>query len=428
MSSTPLSFEAQEPFLVSTLNTSIFSDKNIANKFTNGTSVIPIEGNKIKVLKISEGRRNHREIFYPHENRPMIGTMSPRVIIIHCVEVREGHRNEKVWTRLLAWILESVKKADVWEFIEFQDFINFPEWKQTLNTLLQSILKRKDIIYQYETLNGVQIPKYVWISLKESPKEFTLPLFINLDEAEQKAKSMEHKRIEAAREYELVTNPLTSPLTKLQNGTHIEGYWELYWLDPSQRRYEPGCTKYPMPRVSDTPVPIDFITKFKQVSAHCASKTRFFGGSLCRLCHQSAGADECVLQHFRYPEGLLHYYEVHQVHPSPEFYTFIMNMDDQFRQASLTEKQPTPPSRVATFPFSISVKDVFGTSGAESINQLIGPSHPNGNMFKQVHVSTTTTIEPEKVIKAKPSATECPECGMSYQDVDHRMCMESTKN
>ncbi len=136
--------------------------------------------------------------------------------------------------------------------------------------------------------------------------------------SELKQDNQQQQYFESARDAELKTNVLTSPLTRLPNGNCIEGYWaNLYSKDKSNQ--------FPMPRATETPVSETFLKQFKMVTEKYAKKEFFFGGSWCRLCNQGVGNLEYTLGPFLYPSGIEHYYTIHHVHPSPEFVEFITN-------------------------------------------------------------------------------------------------------
>lgn len=117
-------------------------------------------------------------------------------------------------------------------------------------------------------------------------------------------------------------NNNTYPLTKISETEFIEGYW--FPLNPCDNDYNIG---YPKPIVTDTPVCQRFLDKLKLIT-NSAKKNDYFGWSKCRICKCVNGGSEYRLtsngKTFRYPSGLLHYYEAHNVQPSKEFYDFVM--------------------------------------------------------------------------------------------------------
>lgn len=104
----------------------------------------------------------------------------------------------------------------------------------------------------------------------------------------------------------------------------FEGYW--FPLDPNERDYE---LMYPKPLATETKVDEVFLNRLKELTANEAKCINCWGCSVCRLCQQSNGSAEYTLINggvsFRYPEGLIHYYEHHNVQPSKEFYDCVMN-------------------------------------------------------------------------------------------------------
>ena len=81
------------------------------------------------------------------------------------------------------------------------------------------------------------------------------------------------------------------------------------------------------PRPGPTPVDPAFLARLRDMTA-TASADHFNGWSDCRLCDQPNGCAEYSVTKngitFRYPEGLIHYYEAHNVTPSSEFMSFVM--------------------------------------------------------------------------------------------------------
>jgi hypothetical protein len=73
------------------------------------------------------------------------------------------------------------------------------------------------------------------------------------------------------------------------------------------------------------------IAQDNSIELYCTS---YCGYSTCRLCKQTNGVREFrLISHvhnltYRFPEGLLHYYECHKVHPTDDFYAFIMGISE----------------------------------------------------------------------------------------------------
>lgn len=114
------------------------------------------------------------------------------------------------------------------------------------------------------------------------------------------------------------------PLTHNKDGSFTEGYWfEDY-------KYDEKASKLPFPKTTNIPVDLKFLEKLQQILPICNS-VGYCGYSLCRLCNKGNGDSEYDLsyhdQHFRFPEGLIHYYTEHNVQPSAEFVKFVMNVD-----------------------------------------------------------------------------------------------------
>ena len=114
------------------------------------------------------------------------------------------------------------------------------------------------------------------------------------------------------------------PLTKISENKFIEGYW--FPLEPTDKDYD---ISYPKPISSIEPISIDFTNKLILLTNTVATTESYYGSSTCRLCQCSNGSEEHTLifqeVQFIYPSGLIHYYKDHNVHPSKEFYNFVMN-------------------------------------------------------------------------------------------------------
>lgn len=119
-------------------------------------------------------------------------------------------------------------------------------------------------------------------------------------------------------------NNNTYPLVKVSNSEFIEGYW--FPSSPSDKDYDIG---YPVPIKTNIPIDEIFLNKLCLMSNKHAMKLHYNGYSKCRICGCNNGNVEFVLEKdgikFRYPEGLMHYYEIHNVQPSKEFFDFIIN-------------------------------------------------------------------------------------------------------
>lgn len=82
----------------------------------------------------------------------------------------------------------------------------------------------------------------------------------------------------------------------------------------------------------------EFLEKLKNIMLRENSKycynlelIQYCRFSKCRICEKNNGSAEYVITNnegikFKFPEGLLHYYETHNVQPSEKFYEFIMKL------------------------------------------------------------------------------------------------------
>lgn len=121
------------------------------------------------------------------------------------------------------------------------------------------------------------------------------------------------------------------PLTKVSEMEYIEGYW--YDSDYPEKLY-------PFPKETDIMVDYEFLEKLDKVMQHmwvdrfklggsnCVVRD-YMGYSKCRLCGINNGSEEYETKYkniiYKFPGGIKHYYEKHNVHPSKEFMEFIMN-------------------------------------------------------------------------------------------------------
>jgi hypothetical protein len=154
----------------------------------------------------------------------------------------------------------------------------------------------------------------------------------------------------------------SSPLTKINKNTFVEGYWS---LTPTAK------SLYPFPVNSGQVVSKDFIIKLDQIlnilfdhlnqnpfsnksfplNSEMTSVVRpeadrprspervwmtirhvqYLGLSNCRLCGKTNGSSEYIIEEGKtkwiIPQGLMHYYQDHRVQPSQEFHDMIMNID-----------------------------------------------------------------------------------------------------
>lgn len=118
--------------------------------------------------------------------------------------------------------------------------------------------------------------------------------------------------------FPIKNNPNSNPLTKLSDNVFVEGYWQEY--------NECGCCnklKYPFPVESETKVNEIFLQNLEHIKKYCKIDC-YFGSSYCRLCNICNGGNEYSFtlsngNTYKFPEGLVHYYQVHNVQPSDIF-------------------------------------------------------------------------------------------------------------
>jgi hypothetical protein len=115
------------------------------------------------------------------------------------------------------------------------------------------------------------------------------------------------------------------PLTRRPGGVLAEGFW-----------YSKSDAKeMPYPRATDTKVDKDFLDKLKKaidlLQKDMIGELAVVGElSYCRLCLKENGSYEFVMEkdgrRFIFLEGIVHYYEEHNVQPSTEFKELIMSL------------------------------------------------------------------------------------------------------
>lgn len=120
------------------------------------------------------------------------------------------------------------------------------------------------------------------------------------------------------------------PFAERKEGGYTEGYW---------RRTKEEVDVLPFPEPTDIRVDNDLIIKIAQIEELARDKYLYSKGTIlssncymsyskCRLCDIDNGSNETTIKYkdqttVTFPEGLLHYYCVHNVQPSKEFTTVI---------------------------------------------------------------------------------------------------------
>lgn len=145
------------------------------------------------------------------------------------------------------------------------------------------------------------------------------------------------------------------PLTKINDNNFIEGYWTegyyvespIYMSGSSNKNKNENFdfeefdgfwmkdenSKYPYPKSENESISDEFINKlktvFEYVNDHNVIITHYMDFSQCRMCGVYNGRKEYRITKdnisFIVPDGIIHYYETHNIHPSKEFYDFIMD-------------------------------------------------------------------------------------------------------
>jgi len=121
----------------------------------------------------------------------------------------------------------------------------------------------------------------------------------------------------------------TYPLTH----NNDELYYEGYWYDGSKFN-----KKYPIPILTEEKNSDDFVDKLKLYMKNTEPHQQYFGSSYCRICDACNGGSEYKIDtddmSIVFPSGLLHYYEMHNVKPSTEFYNVIVALKFDFMNLS----------------------------------------------------------------------------------------------
>lgn len=107
---------------------------------------------------------------------------------------------------------------------------------------------------------------------------------------------------------------------------HIEGYWK----DPYIRSDTPENSELPWPTPSIEVIEQkDEIIRLILLKQKSAEVTSYRGISICRLCQKMNGSQEYSYVHnnveYVWPQGFIHYIEVHNVMPTKKFLDFLMN-------------------------------------------------------------------------------------------------------
>ena len=93
----------------------------------------------------------------------------------------------------------------------------------------------------------------------------------------------------------------------------IEGYW-----------YSPSEPQYDAPVSQTKAIDQEFIKKLEYIQNNKAQLRAYKGISHCRICNCRNGSEEYTYKNHVWPQGYMHYLIQHNVHPSKEFYDFIM--------------------------------------------------------------------------------------------------------
>jgi len=137
------------------------------------------------------------------------------------------------------------------------------------------------------------------------------------------------------------------PLTKIDEKNYAEGYWingqwcnqTKIWIKNNNEinnEINNENIMYPTPKPDIEAVSKEFIDKLKKLCETVFFNTNinlksYMGNSYCRICGCENKNKEYHFKSgditFKMPEGMFHYYINHNIHPSKEFYDFVMKYD-----------------------------------------------------------------------------------------------------
>lgn len=99
-----------------------------------------------------------------------------------------------------------------------------------------------------------------------------------------------------------------------------EGYWKATFDSPEDLPWPEPCTDAIWPLLKDS-----FLQRLASLELRCSDKVvQYKGMSICRLCQECNGSKESRYEGWRWPEGYMHYLEVHNVAPSFEFWQMVV--------------------------------------------------------------------------------------------------------
>jgi hypothetical protein len=120
------------------------------------------------------------------------------------------------------------------------------------------------------------------------------------------------------------------PTLSYSHQKKVEGYW--------RGRYEPD-KDLPSPELfNGTPTEEykKFVKTFSDMKYVSPFPEMYMGYSYCRICNMKNGSGEYNVDYkgckVYYTEGLLHYYQEHNVLPSEEFYRIVMSFQDEIKE------------------------------------------------------------------------------------------------
>lgn len=118
-------------------------------------------------------------------------------------------------------------------------------------------------------------------------------------------------------------NDKKSPHYPLTYDPYEKVFYEGFWYNSEEPHF-------PFPRGTDTKLNPEFIRRMKYL-VHKCHITMYMGYSHCRLCGFDRNGDsDCGIRGdgkvFFFPNGIIHYYEAHNVLPSEDFYNFVMRI------------------------------------------------------------------------------------------------------
>ncbi len=144
-----------------------------------------------------------------------------------------------------------------------------------------------------------------------------------------------------------------------------------FWSDIPNDKYSdlpfPKVEKKPFNGLNNFLKKLEKIQMLIQVNYSKVGNLEYFDGdSICRLCNQDNGSGEYTLnmngEIYQWPDGLIHYYKDHQVHPPNKFYQTVIqfSIKEELRPKPNDKKKKKKYNRQREYDIKISMNNSFG--------------------------------------------------------------------